>query len=307
MPSVRASLSSAARRLAGLRIGFPSMPSFALPSLPGRGTRKRRGPLSVWRGPVALGGGLALAAALLGGTGYYATQNNWPDRVAGWFGDTGETVVVGLGLTVQEISVLGRDRTPAADIMKVLDVERGQSILAFDPEEARARVEALGWVESAAVMRRYPDEIFIRIKERRPFARWQIEGQTSIIDRHGEVVTQADDPEFRYLPKVVGKGANTGADDLFDMLAETPALFTRLKNAVRVRDRRWNLEFDNGVTVLLPEERAKAAWAELYAMQTRDEILSRDVMAIDLRAADRVFVRLKPGEAAERRKPKSET
>ncbi|MEH6546529.1 MAG: cell division protein FtsQ/DivIB, partial [Sneathiella sp.] len=100
---------------------------------------------------------------------------------------------------------------------------------------------------------------------------------------------------------VVGSGANEHAAELFDMLAQNPTLFTRLRNAVRVRDRRWNLEFDNDVSVLLPEENARQAWKQLAAMQNEKKLLDKGLIAIDLRAADRMYVRLKSDAAASRR------
>ncbi|MEX0583965.1 MAG: cell division protein FtsQ/DivIB, partial [Sneathiella sp.] len=157
------------------------------------------------------------------------------------------------------------------------------------------------WIETASVMRRYPDEILIEITERRPYARWQIDGKTGVIDRTGVVVSEKDDEAFRYLPRVVGPGANAHAAELFDMLAQTPELFTRLANAVRIRDRRWNLEFENGVMVLLPEKGALQAWKQLYQIQNEQKILDKDVVAIDLRASDRTYVRLKEDSAKLRR------
>ncbi|MBL4907268.1 MAG: FtsQ-type POTRA domain-containing protein, partial [Sneathiella sp.] len=224
-----------------------------------------------------------------------------------WVDDTKEEALASLGMTIQEVSVTGRDRTTPHSLMKVLQVERGRSIFDFDPEVVRSRIEQLGWVETASVMRRFPDEIFVRLTERRPFARWQLNGKTSIIDRNGVVITKSEMAEFRYLPKIVGIAANKDAAELFDMLAKTPALFTRLQNAIRIRERRWNLEFDNGVTVLLPEEGSSEAWAGLDKMQQDKKILNKSVMTIDLRSKDRIYVRLRPDDAQIRRDAESET
>lgn len=156
-------------------------------------------------------------------------------------------------------------------------------------------------------MRRFPDEIFVRLQERRPFARWQNKKKTVVIDRKGEVISQIDNVEFRHLPKVVGAGANERAAELFDLLSKTPTLFTRLQNAVRVRDRRWDLEFGNGVKVLLPEEGSAVAWAKLNELQQDKKILNKGILAIDLRTADRMYVRLRPADAEFRRDTDTET
>jgi cell division protein FtsQ len=273
-----------------------------------RAASRRRGAQPLGR--LALMGSGVLAVSLgVGYLGYLVVANNVIDQSVDWVQEKRLQALGGVGLVVQEVSVVGRERTPSDQLMAALNVVRGTSIVDFDPEAARARIEKLGWVEEASVMRRYPDEIFVRLNERRPFARWQKNGKTVIIDRKGAVVAKRDQSEFKHLPKVVGFGANDKAASLFDMLAKSPALFTRLQNAVRIRDRRWNLEFSNGVKVLLPEEGTEHAWSQLEKLQANRKILNKGVMAIDLRNGDRMFVKLRPGDAEFRREnqKKSET
>lgn len=268
---------------------------------------RRRGAQRNWVRIAFMGLLFMAVAGPVGGLGYYMVQNSVIEKSSIWIANRTQDTVLIVGLTVQEISITGRERTSPKSLMKALSVARGDNILKFDPELARERIEKLGWVESASVMRRFPDEIYIRIDERRPFARWQKNNKTAVIDRKGEVVTYRPSPEFQYLPKVVGDGANEDAAELFDMLAKTPTLFTRLHNAVRIRDRRWNLEFDNGVSVMLPEEGAKEAWQKLYQMQKTKKVLNKGVVAIDLRSNNKIYVRLKPDDALVRRRGGNET
>tara|TARA_R100000005_G_C5003615_1_gene212061 strand:+ start:2351 stop:3400 length:1050 start_codon:yes stop_codon:yes gene_type:complete len=261
----------------------------------------RRKPAPAWRKPALICAAVLVVALVIGGITNFMVKSELITRSAAWMDEQQQSLAEFFGLTVQEISVVGRERTEAGDILRVLDVRRGDSILGVDPEAARERLETLGWVEAASVMRRYPDEIFIEITERRPFARWQLEGRTGVIDRTGTVVSKNDEAAFRYLPKVVGPGANAHAAELFDMLVQTPELFARLESAVRIRDRRWNLEFDKNITVQLPEKGALEAWQALGRLQNEQRILDKDVVAIDLRARDRLYVRLGEGAANIRR------
>ncbi|MDF2367774.1 FtsQ-type POTRA domain-containing protein [Sneathiella sp.] len=274
-------------------------------SAPFRSEKSRRGgrrkPTPAWRKPAVICGGVLLVAIIIGGATNFIVRAELFEKSALWIDEQQQALAEVFGLTVQQISVVGRDKTSGDDILHVLDVDRGDSILGVDPEAARERLETLGWIESASVMRRYPDEIFVEITERRPYARWQIDGKTGVIDRTGALVSRKDEAAFRYLPKVVGVGANDHAAELFDMLAQTPELFTRLDSAVRIRDRRWNLEFKNDVLVLLPEKGASQAWKQLYQIQNEQKILDKDVVAIDLRGKDRMYVRLKDEAAKLRR------
>jgi cell division protein FtsQ len=80
-----------------------------------------------------------------------------------------------------------------------------------------------------------------------------------------------------------------------------PALFARVRDAVRVRDRRWDIELDNGMTVRLPEQGADVAWRHLAIMDREQKLLDKALVSIDLRLPDRTVVRLTPEAAAARR------
>ncbi|MEH6403042.1 MAG: FtsQ-type POTRA domain-containing protein [Sneathiella sp.] len=290
-----------------LRVCFSSLVTLISSSQVNKTSSRKRGARGGWSRLASVGALTLAIVGSVGGLGFYIVQNSLVEKSIASIKVNTQEALTSLGLTVQEISVAGRERTSSKSLMKALAVARGDNIFDFDPELARERIEQLGWVERASVMRRFPDEIYVRIDERRPFARWQKDRKTAVIDRKGAIVTYRQSSEFQYLPKVVGVGANEDAAELFDMLAKTPALFTRLQNAVRIRDRRWNLEFDNGVSVLLPEEGEEKAWQKLFEMQRTKNVLNKGVVAIDLRSDNKIYVRLKPDDALVRRKIGNET
>jgi cell division protein FtsQ len=206
-----------------------------------------------------------------------------------------------LGLVVSDIEVEGRETTDAATIMAALGARRGTPILAVSPSRARQQLESLPWVRSAAIERRLPGTLFVRLVERHPLAVWQHDGKQELIDRHGEVIPVKDLSRFAKLPTVVGKDAPAHAAALIAMLAQQPALAARVTAAIRVDDRRWNVRIDHRVDVLLPEEDAAAAWARLAALERSDGLLKRDIRAVDMRLPDRLVLRVNsppPGEAA---------
>jgi cell division protein FtsQ len=168
-------------------------------------------------------------------------------------------------------------------------------MLYVDVDEARARLEALPWVKSAAVRRVWPNRIHVHIVERRPVALWQLEGAVAVVDSAGEPIAGEDPARFAQLPLVVGKGAERSVGALLALIATQPNLKSRVKAAVRVGERRWNLRLANGVEVRLPEEGAEAALAELVRLDREENVLARDIKAIDLRFPDRFIVKLPPG------------
>jgi cell division protein FtsQ len=200
-----------------------------------------------------------------------------------------------MGLVVRQVLAEGRVETTQGDILKALGIRGGEPILAVDPDAARARVEALPWVRSAAVERRLPDTIRVRIVERRPMAWWQKDGKLVLIDRAGEPIPAAPPARYSNLVVLVGDDAPAHAAELLAMLAREPELAARVRAAVRVGARRWNLRIDDAIDVRLPEEGAEVAWTKLGELERKDRILSRDIAAVDLRLPDRLIVQTKSG------------
>lgn len=195
------------------------------------------------------------------------------------------------GLRVRHIEIQGRQNTPEPLLRAALGIDKGMPILGVSLTAACQRVEALSWVKSAVVERRLPDTIVVTLTERRPFAIWQDDGKFMLIDRNGNVVTHQRITEFRQLPLVVGPGAPQAAAGLLDTLSTLPALQARVAAAVRVGDRRWDLQMNNHTEVMLPEGHAAAALDRLMQLQRSHDLLDRPLLAIDLRLPDRLVLR----------------
>ncbi|HEV2302315.1 MAG TPA: FtsQ-type POTRA domain-containing protein [Stellaceae bacterium] len=250
-----------------------------------RGLLGRLRRLAWWAGlPLVVGalvlGGLRLAHTPLGA------------RLLAHTGDSILEASAALGFAVGDIEVEGRRTTHPSEILEALRARAGTPLFAVDLAQARARLEALPWVRSALIERRLPDTIHVRLVERQPLALWQHGGRIELIDRDAEVIPVARLDRFANLPLVVGEGAARHAAALVAMLASEKALAGRVSAAVWVGGRRWNLRIDNRIDVLLPENNAAAAWAELARLEGKDAILKRNVEAVDLRLPDRLVLRL---------------
>jgi cell division protein FtsQ len=196
------------------------------------------------------------------------------------------------------VIVHGRHNTPEPLLRAALGVEQGDPILGFSLSAARARIESLAWVQSAVVERRLPGTVLVILTEKRPFALWQHDGQFSVIDRDGDVVTERDVRAFRVLPLVVGPGAPTHAATLLDTLARLPSIGARVVAAVRVGERRWNLLLKDGATIELPDGHAEAALARLAELDAKYALLDRPLAVVDMRLGDRLVLRPWPQEPA---------
>ena len=202
-----------------------------------------------------------------------------------------------MGLAINVIEVSGVDAEQATEAAATISTFRGQPMLNFDPDLARAEVEALPWVREASIVRLWPDRIAVVIEPRAEFALWQIEGDIHVIDRDGAVLGEANANEWPDLPLVVGFGANEQAELLVETLEHYSEIESRVSAMVRVGDRRWNLRLLNGLDVKLPEDEVGAALALLAAMHAERGVLRLDAESIDLRQSGEMIVRARPERA----------
>ena len=159
------------------------------------------------------------------------------------------------------------------------------------------RVQALPWVRHASVRRVLPDTVVVEIVERRPLALWQHEKKFALIDEEGAVILRDDVGAFNHLMVVVGEDAASNASALVQMLATEPDLMQRVKAAVRVGGRRWNVHFAQGLDVKLPEDDPEAAWRRLGEYQRRYGVLDKEIRILDLRLSDRLMIMPAPSSA----------
>ena len=154
-----------------------------------------------------------------------------------------------------------------------------------DVAQIRERLLGYGWVKDARVSRRLPDSLVIDIIERTPAALWQNQGQLSLIDTEGVVLDRVPVDKMPDLPLLIGPGANAQEQQLSRLIASIPTLKPQLASATWVGSRRWDLSFQSGENVLLPEGEVQAAEALAhFAKHDRSEgLLGRGILQFDLR------------------------
>ena len=200
------------------------------------------------------------------------------------------------GLRISAIQISGQSETGELDILRQLAIPQHQSIVLFDVEAARQRVEQLSWVAEAAIRKIYPATLAVEVVERTPYAIWQHEGAVALIDNEGHVISNYVAPRYAGLPLVVGAGAAELAGPILTILSEFPSLKAEVRAATLVGGRRWNLTLHNNITILLPEGGDLVpAIVQLVGLDQRHQLLARDIISIDLRMADRMVVQLSEG------------
>jgi cell division protein FtsQ len=208
------------------------------------------------------------------------------------------------GFTVSGYQIVGlrhMDRKPIDEV--VTDelhraAQDAQSAKAPQPlvdvSRIRERLLQFGWVKDARVSRRLPDTLVVDIVERTPAALWQDSGRLALIDADGVVLDRVSITNMPDLPLLIGPGANAQARELGALMGEVPTLKPQLASATWVGGRRWDLNFQSGETIALPEgdKDARAALAKFAQKDRSDGLLGRGVVRFDLRIPGKMIVRL---------------
>ncbi len=195
-----------------------------------------------------------------------------------------------VGMAAEEITITGLTHHDPEVLLAAIGVAPGGSLMGFDAKVAKRILENLDWIESAKVLRRFPNQLDIEVKEREPFAIWQRGKAYYIIDKTGAAMSGLSAPALVSLPLVTGEGANVAAAELINQLSAYPDLMLQVKAAARVGQRRWTLYLDSGVTVQLPETGWQEAVKSIDELDRSQRILSKGIRSVDLRLSGRVSV-----------------
>lgn len=147
------------------------------------------------------------------------------------------------------------------------------------------------WVKNIKIKRKLPDTLIINIDEYVPFAIWKDDSNLYLIDENGKIIVIDEKEKREYLDLIIvaGKGSKENIYSLFNLLSSNSFLFSRIKSALRIGERRWNLELDNGIIIKMPESNELEAWDKLNKILSiqGSEI---NLKTIDLRNKDKVFL-----------------
>ena len=220
-------------------------------------------------------------------------------RAGDWADERFEIATADMGFKVENILVEGRQYSDAGVLLAIVNVQKGDPLFAFDPQSAKDSITRIGWVEDAQVERRWPDTIYIGLKERQPLALWQSDKRLKLLDSKGEVIATDNLQRFSDLILVSGKGSSETAAQLVGNLKAEPIIFERVETAQRISERRWNLRLKNALEIKLPEEDIGLALRRLSTAQEEDGLLDKNIVSIDMREIDRISVRTKPGAVQE--------
>ena len=164
-----------------------------------------------------------------------------------------------------------------------------------DMQAIHAAVATLPWVDTVTVKRIWPDAIDIKVRERKPYARW---GKSSLITERGVIFTPKNIDQFQNMTVVTGpesqqvrvleimKGIKTALADQSLGLSE-----------FSINDRwAWKIKLVTGLEILLGRnEQLKKLQRFLKTLTVLKQEQVEQIAVVDLRYPNGYAVSWKPG------------
>ncbi|APR97962.1 cell division protein FtsQ/DivIB [Wolbachia endosymbiont of Folsomia candida] len=233
-----------------------------------------------------------------------------------WCDECVSSLLLNNGFTIDEVVVTGNKFTNEKDIFNLID--RAEPIMYVSLSKLINSIQSVSkWIKNVSVHRILPNTVKINIEEHEPFAMWQDNNNTSIIDSEGKIII--DKTHFDVIPThdarvddrsqyqsteiaerkdlidnlVVITGQNSLSNLKFvkDILENKTQLSSQISSFISVGNRRWNIVLDNELTVKLPEDNPYGAWDYLNHLHNTTDFTFSDWSIIDMRIADKIFVK----------------
>ena len=192
---------------------------------------------------------------------------------------------------VDGIEVTGTHHVNAMSVYTAALDQQSRAMPLVDVAAVRQRLLGQPWVADAQVSRRLPNKLVINIVERTPAAIWQNHGALQLVDADGRPLQQIKPEDAPDLPLLIGEGANWRNPDYRALLAQAPALKPLVRAATWVGNRRWNLLFQTGETLALPEEEPEKALIKFAELDGSRSLLGKGWVRFDMRDPSRLVAR----------------
>ena len=196
------------------------------------------------------------------------------------------------GFAIRDIKIDGNVHINDSAVMSEVDMSEPILLLSLDGLRNRLKAKS-GWIKDVVMQKHFQSgQLFIRIQEYTPFACIVLHSNgnsSKLVDENLHVIEGAQcNPSYPTIEY------DSGIED-FDFvritLLDQTELSKHITSMKRIGQRRWDLIFDNGLEVKLPQDDQYEAWARLIGLHARVDLIDNEWRVVDLRIPDRLIVK----------------
>lgn len=194
---------------------------------------------------------------------------------------------------VNLLAVEGASARTEAQIRAIFPYEFPVSSFDLEVSGVQILIEDLAPVAGASVRIRQGGVLVAEVTERQPVAVWRTRQGLRVVDIEGVMIAALERRAERAdLPIVAGDGADRALAEALDILEAATPLGARVKGLMRIGERRWDVVLDREQRILLPAQRPVRALERVIVLNQVQDMLERDLAAVDMRLPERPTIRM---------------
>ena len=199
-------------------------------------------------------------------------------------------ILINNGFIIKNIEISGLNHLNKNDIIKIVSAYNDINIFNVNIKNIYKEIKNNTWIKKASVEIIYPNTIKIILTEKKPIAIWQNRYGNSLITKSGDIIFEKNLEEFKnYLPIVVGQNANKKVQSILNIFSKNRDFVSNIWSLTFVNQRRWDVHFNQGLTIKLPSKSVEKAWEKVLYLDKEFNILNLGLTELDLRNSSQIL------------------
>ena len=199
-------------------------------------------------------------------------------------------ILINNGFIIKNIEISGLNHLDKNDIIKIINAYNDINIFNVNINNIYKEIKNNTWIKKASIEIIYPNTIKILLTEKKPIAIWQNRYGNSLITKSGDVIFEKNLEEFKnYLPIVIGQNAHKNVHSILNIFSSNKDFVKNIWSLTFVNERRWDVHFNQGLTIKLPSKNVEKAWEKVLYLDKKFNILNLGLTEIDLRNSNQIL------------------
>jgi cell division protein FtsQ len=190
---------------------------------------------------------------------------------------------------VKNIEIVNTSLIKEEEIKKRLSYIEGKNIINLKKREIRNSLLGINFLKDIEVKKKYPNTIFIKVKETIPLAIIIKKEKKYLIDSESRLIPfDMNITSFKNLPNIFGEGAENYFKDFLQNLKKNNFPYKKIKNYFYYQSGRWDIRLLNDKTIKFPINNVTESIKESIELLKRPDFADYNI--IDLRVSGGVIV-----------------
>ena len=199
-------------------------------------------------------------------------------------------ILINNGFVIKNIKILGLSHLDKGEIIEIVNTYNNINIFNVNIKNIYRKIKNNTWIKKVSVEIIYPNTIKILLTEKQPIAIWQNRYGNSLITKNGDVISEKNLEKFKsYLPIINGQNAPKNVYSILNILSSNKDFAENIWSLSFVNERRWDVHFNQGLTIRLPSKNVKKAWEKVVYLNQKFNILGLGLTEIDLRNSRQIL------------------